>query len=68
MPRSEITRQAPHRRIYMYYMLRDCWHCQFLEADLKTPLPEKLSFRDPQKIFDLAERGGYAMNWGCPLG
>jgi hypothetical protein len=46
----------------MYYMFRDSWHCQFLEADLKTPLPKKLSFPEPQKIFDLAERGGYAMN------
>ncbi|MGA9240654.1 MAG: hypothetical protein WBW03_01560 [Silvibacterium sp.] len=46
----------------MYFMLRNGWHCQFLEADLKTPLPRTLSFPSPQKIIELAERGGYAMN------
>ena len=46
----------------MYYMLRDGWHCQFLEADLKTPLPRKLSFTNPERIIETAERGGYPMN------
>jgi hypothetical protein len=49
-------------RVYMYFVLRDGWHCQFLEADLKTPLPKKLFFTDPQKITQLARRGGYRMN------
>jgi hypothetical protein len=31
---------------------------QFLEADLKTPLPRKLTFADPEKIRELARRGG----------
>jgi hypothetical protein len=30
---------------------------QFLEADLKTPLPRKLTFSDPEKIRELARRG-----------
>ena len=30
----------------------------FLEPDLKTPLPATFNFADPQKIRDLARRGG----------
>ena len=40
-------------------MLRTGWHCQFLEADLKTPLPKKLTLPDPETLIQLAERGGY---------
>lgn len=29
----------------------------FTEADLKTPLPKKLTFTDPEKIRELARRG-----------
>lgn len=50
------------RRVYMYFMLRDGWHCQFLEADLKTPLPRKLNLNSSQKVIETAERGGYNMN------
>jgi hypothetical protein len=36
----------------------DCyWQVQFLEADLKTPLPRKLTFTDPEKIREVARRG-----------
>jgi hypothetical protein len=28
---------------------------------LKTPLPRKLSVRDPAKLFEIAERGGYRL-------
>lgn len=45
----------------MTFMLRDGWRCQFLEEDLKTPLPKKLTFADAEKLFELAERGG------CPM-
>jgi len=31
----------------MSFMLRDGWYCQFLEADLKTPLPRKFTFATP---------------------
>ena len=34
------------------------WHCQFLEADLKTPLPRKLHFTSSDKIIELVERAG----------
>jgi hypothetical protein len=30
---------------------------QFLEPDLKTPLPRKLTFADPEKIRELARQG-----------
>ena len=40
----------------MYFVLRDGWHCQFLEADLKTPLPRTFRFATPE-VVKLAERG-----------
>jgi len=49
--------RRPMRRIYMYFMLSGGWHCQFLEADLKTPLPKKLNFSDIAKVTQLIERG-----------
>jgi hypothetical protein len=33
------------------------WQAQFLEAALKTLLPRKLNFSDPEKIRELARRG-----------
>jgi hypothetical protein len=39
-------------------MQRLGWYCQFLEEDLKTPLPLKLSFADESKVRELAQRGG----------
>jgi hypothetical protein len=41
----------------MTFFLREGWYVQFLEADLKTPLPLKLTFADPEKIRELARRG-----------
>jgi hypothetical protein len=37
----------PSHRVYMTFFQRDGWYVQFLESDLKTPLPKKLSFSDP---------------------
>ena len=42
----------------MHFMLCEGWFCQFLEEDLKTPLPRKMSLEDPGKLFEIAERGG----------
>jgi len=53
-----VPAHAPHRRVYMYFMRRQGWYCQFLEADLKTSLPRKLNLDDPAKIIEMAERGG----------
>lgn len=45
-------------RIYMYYMYRTNWMCQFLEEDLKTPLPRRFYFRSPAKIRAIVEKVG----------
>lgn len=46
----------------MSFVERRGWFCQFLEEDLKTPLPNKLNFKSPEKIIELAERGGANLN------
>jgi hypothetical protein len=46
----------------MSFMLRDGWHCQFLEQDLTTPLPKRLRFNNKEKLREIAERGGCNMN------
>jgi hypothetical protein len=48
----------PSHRVYCSFMLyRGMWHCQFLEADARTPLPRTFTFADPEKIRELAKRG-----------
>jgi hypothetical protein len=41
----------------MTFFFRSGWYVQLLEADLKTRLPRKLTFTDPEKIRELARRG-----------
>jgi hypothetical protein len=41
----------------MTFFFRKGWQVQFLQADLKTALPKKLTFSDPEKIRELARRG-----------
>jgi hypothetical protein len=48
----------PTRRVYMSFMHRDGWYCQFLEEDLKTSLPRKFTFQTPEKVEELIRRGG----------
>ena len=63
-------------RVYMYYMHREGWTCQFLEEDLKTPLPKRLHFRDPEKIRNIVEKVGnfadlqdrQALDYGLEIG
>jgi hypothetical protein len=47
----------PSHRVYMTFFQREGWYVQFLEADLKTSLPRKLTFSGPEKIRELARRG-----------
>jgi hypothetical protein len=47
----------PSHQVYMYFFKRSGWQVQFLEADLKTSLPRKLTFSDSEKIRELARRG-----------
>jgi len=42
----------------MSFQCRYGWHCQFMEADLKTPLPRKLQFKSADKVIELVERRG----------
>lgn len=48
--------------MYMHFMFRKGWFCQFLEEDLKTPLPRKITVADEKKIFEMAKRGGFTLN------
>jgi hypothetical protein len=52
------ARKPSRHRVYLYFMLREGWHCQFLEPDLKTPLPRKLTFATPEKLLEIFERWG----------
>jgi hypothetical protein len=36
--------QNRRHRAYMPFQNRHGWHCQFLKADLKTPLPKREHF------------------------
>ena len=53
-----MTSQYPRHRVYMSFQFRYGWHCQFLEQDLKTPLPRKLHFKSAEKVIELVVRGG----------
>ena len=57
-----MANQDPRRRVYMSFQCRYGWHCQFLEQDLKTPLPRTLHFASPDKVVELVERGGGLSN------
>jgi hypothetical protein len=50
------------RRVYLHFMWRAGWYCQFLEDDLKTPIPRKVVLPDSAKLLELVERGGYVLN------
>ncbi|MGP8271757.1 MAG: hypothetical protein ACLQLH_16970 [Terracidiphilus sp.] len=49
--------QPARHRVYMSFQDRHGWQCQFLEADLRTPLPKRLHFSSSDKIIELVERG-----------
>ena len=53
---------APKHRVYMQFTLTRGWFCQFLEADLKTVLPRKVTVRDQKTLFEMAERGGFHLS------
>jgi hypothetical protein len=59
---GQCRAERGRHRVYMSYMLRDGWQCQFLEQDLKTLLPKRLHFSSPEKVRELAQRGGCNMN------
>jgi hypothetical protein len=55
---STARQKLPLRRVYMSFMLSGGWYCQFLESDLKTPLPRKLNFATEDKVTELVRRCG----------
>jgi len=50
------------RRVYMSFLERSGWWCEFLEEDLKTPLAKKLAVANRDKILEMARRGGSHLN------
>jgi hypothetical protein len=54
---TSLMKQDARRRVYMSFMNRKGWHVQFLEADLKTPLPRWLHFTSAETVIELVERG-----------
>jgi hypothetical protein len=71
-----MSDQPARHRVYMFFQDRRGWHCQFLEEDLKTPLPRKLRFASSDRIVQLVERAGgfldqesrQAFNHGIEIG
>jgi hypothetical protein len=55
---APMTSLAVWHRVYLSFQCRNGWHCQFLEQDLKTPLPRKLHFKSAEKVIKLVTRGG----------
>ncbi len=47
----------PSHRVFTAFFYRKGWRVQFVEADLKTPLPQTFTFADPEKIGERARRG-----------
>jgi hypothetical protein len=56
-----IARSVTETRLCVF-MKHQGWYCQFLEADLKTSLPRKLSLEGPEKLIEMAEPGGGLSN------
>jgi hypothetical protein len=48
---------SPRHTVYMSFMQRKGWQVQFLQPDLKTPLPRRFTFAHADKIRELARRG-----------
>ena len=54
--------ERKRHRVYMSFMCRNGWLCQFLEEDLKTSLPRKVILGSQEKVREMARRGGAAMS------
>lgn len=53
-----VANEQRHRIVMNFMLIRDAWQISFLEADCRTSLRKKLRFAIPEKIFDMARRGG----------
>lgn len=54
--------ERKRHRVYMSFMEREGWLCQFLEEDLKTPLPRRVIVKSVDKVREMARKGGASMN------
>jgi hypothetical protein len=45
------------------FLLRQGWHCQFLEEDLKKSLPRRVVLDNTQKLFEAVERAFAVAAW-----
>jgi hypothetical protein len=59
---AACRQKRQRHRVYMSFMFRHGWICQFLEQDLKTPLAKSLKFRSDSKVREAAQRGGAMLN------
>ncbi len=60
-PSCQAQRQ-PNRKVYLGFQRREHWDVWFMQPDLKTSLPTRLTFEREDKIRRLAERGGAFVN------
>lgn len=59
---GQCRTERKRHRVYMSYIHRDGWLCQFLEEDLKTLLPKRVSVKSEEQLREMAKRGGANMN------
>jgi len=59
------TATSAHQKlkVYLRFEQRSGWDCQFLKADLRTPLPRKLRFATPEKVLQRVEHTGALKDW-----
>jgi hypothetical protein len=57
MPPHQPHEPHEHHCVYMSFFLLEGWQVQFLDPDLKTSLPLKLTLADPETIRELARQG-----------
>jgi hypothetical protein len=53
-----LSAPAPKlRRIHMSFVLRERWHCTFMEEDLRTQAAPPRTFTNPDNIVEMIGRG-----------
>ena len=50
------------KRVYMSFEFKAGWLCEFLDEDLKTMLPKRVTVKDEKKIWEMAKRGNFTLN------
>ena len=45
------------RRIHMSFVLRERWHCTFMEEDLRTKVAPPRTFTNPDNMIEMIRRG-----------